>query len=97
MTGQEVRKMSDEDIKQEIGAIRRKEYDLRVQMTTEKVEDTSQFGKLRKDLARLLTERTARARKKLPARAPAAKPTAKAGAKAPAARKAPAKRAKAAG
>lgn len=85
--------MSDEDIKQEIGAIRRKEYDLRVQMTTEKVEDTSQFGKLRKDLARLLTERTARARKKLPVKAAASKPAAKA----PAAKKAPAKKAKAAG
>jgi ribosomal protein L29 len=28
---------------------------------SEKIEDTTQFGKIRKDIARLLTEQTARA------------------------------------
>lgn len=71
MTGEEVRKLSDDEIKAEIVAIRRKTYDLRVQSTTEKVENTSQFRKLRQDLARLLTERTGRFAKK---RAASAKP-----------------------
>jgi len=35
-------------------------FDLRSQSTTEKVADNSRIGKARKDLARVLTELTAR-------------------------------------
>lgn len=60
MTGKEVRALSVDEIKAELGRLRGKLFDLRSQTVTEKVEDNSQFGKIRKDIARLLTERKAR-------------------------------------
>ena len=60
MTGAEVRKLNDEEITVELRRLSRKLYDLRSQTVTEKIEDTSQFGKIRKDMARLQTERRAR-------------------------------------
>ena len=60
MTGEEVRKMRDEEISIELTRLREKIFTLRSQMVTEKVEDTSQLGKVRRDVARLLTERNAR-------------------------------------
>jgi len=60
MKADDVRKMKDGEIKQEIGALRTKLFDLRSQTVTEKVEDLSQFGKIRRDLARLMTERRTR-------------------------------------
>jgi large subunit ribosomal protein L29 len=63
MTGSEVRKMSDEEIKVELARLRDKVYGLRTQGVTEKVEDNSQFTKIRKDIARLMTERTSRTAK----------------------------------
>ncbi len=62
MTGEEVRKMSDEEIKVELARLRDKVFGLRTQGVTEKVEDNSQFTKIRKDIARLMTERTSRAK-----------------------------------
>lgn len=61
MTGEEVRKLKDEEVSLEIRRLREKLYTLRTQAVTEKVEDLSQFTKIRRDVARLLTERTARA------------------------------------
>ena len=61
MKAKEVHKLSDEEIDVEIERLRRRTFELRTQAVTEKIQDTSQFGKLRKDIARLLTERTARA------------------------------------
>jgi large subunit ribosomal protein L29 len=60
MTGEEVRKMKDDELKQEIARVRNDLFDLRSQTVTEKVEDTSKFGKLRKDIARLLGEQRRR-------------------------------------
>jgi large subunit ribosomal protein L29 len=60
MTGKEVRALGDDEIKAELGSLREKLFTLRGQTVTEKVEDNSQFGKIRKDIARLLTERKAR-------------------------------------
>jgi large subunit ribosomal protein L29 len=60
MTGKEVRALSDEEIGAEIGRLRAKIVELRGQSVTEKVEDNSQFTKVRRDIARLQTERTAR-------------------------------------
>lgn len=60
MKAKEVHKLSDEEIDIEVARLRRRLYDMRSQATTEKIEDTSQFGKVRKDLARLLTEQNAR-------------------------------------
>ena len=60
MTGSEVRAMKDGEITLEISKLRTRLYDLRSKRVSENVEDTSQFGKVRKDIARLLTEQRAR-------------------------------------
>jgi large subunit ribosomal protein L29 len=60
MKANEVHKMGDEELTVEIGKLRNDLYDLRSQAVTEKVEDTSKFGKLRKDIARLATEQRVR-------------------------------------
>ncbi|MBL8760910.1 MAG: 50S ribosomal protein L29 [Phycisphaerae bacterium] len=60
MNGKEVRALQDEEIKIELARLRAKVYALRSETVTEKIKDTSQFGKLKADIARLLTERTAR-------------------------------------
>lgn len=59
----EVHKLSGEEIDVELDRLRRKLYDLRCQAATEKIEDPSLFKKVRGDIARLLTERTARLHK----------------------------------
>ena len=60
MTGAEAKAMKDEEIKEELGRLRARLFTLRAQSVTEKVEDNSQFTKIRRDVARLLTERRAR-------------------------------------
>lgn len=62
MTGKEVKALRDEEIGVELERLRATLYERRSQSVTEKVEDISQFGKVRRDIARLLTERTARRR-----------------------------------
>jgi len=62
MTGKETRKLSDEEIQVELTRLRGRSFELRTQSVTEKIEDTSQFGKVRRDIARLLTEQTRRRR-----------------------------------
>ncbi len=42
-------------LKEELNNIRKKLFELRTQAVTEKVEDTSQFRKSKKDLARIMT------------------------------------------
>lgn len=63
MTAEEVRNLSDEEISVETRKLKEKLFELRSQRVTEKVEDSSQFGKIKKDIARMLTEQTARAAK----------------------------------
>ena len=63
MNAKEVHKLSDEEITAELGRLRRRTFELRTQAVTEKIEDTSQFGKTRKDIARLNTEASNRRRK----------------------------------
>ena len=60
MTGSEVRKLNDEEITVELGNLRGKLLALKNKSVSEKIEDTTQFGNLRRDIARLLTEQTAR-------------------------------------
>jgi len=60
MTGTEVRALKDEEITVELGRLRGELLALRSKGVTEKIEDTSRFGKIRKDIARLLTEHKAR-------------------------------------
>jgi len=60
MNANEVHKLNDEEITVELRRIHRKIFDLRTQAVTEKIEDVTQFSKLRKDVARLNTERSMR-------------------------------------
>ncbi len=56
----EVKKLSSDDLKTEATRLRRELFDLRCKTTTDKVADNSRISKSRKDLARILTEQTAR-------------------------------------
>jgi large subunit ribosomal protein L29 len=56
----EVHKLSDEEITVELSRLRRRMFELKTQAVTEKIEDTSQFGKISRDIARLLTEANVR-------------------------------------
>ena len=60
MTGKEARGMKDEVITDELARLRALVYTRRVQGVTEKVEDNQGGRKIRRDIARLLTEQTAR-------------------------------------
>lgn len=60
MKAKEVHKLSDEELKIETKRLRGRMFELRTQAVTEKIQDTSQFRKLRKDVARLLTESSSR-------------------------------------
>jgi large subunit ribosomal protein L29 len=63
MKAKEVHKLSDDEITAELNRLRQKTFELRTQAVTEKIEDTSQFGKTRKDIARLRTEASGRCQK----------------------------------
>ncbi|HLP85292.1 MAG TPA: 50S ribosomal protein L29 [Phycisphaerales bacterium] len=63
MTGAEVRAMKDEELKLTVAKLRSQLFEMRTKRVTETVNDTAQFGKVRKDIARLLTEQTARSKK----------------------------------
>jgi large subunit ribosomal protein L29 len=60
MKAKEVHKLSGEELDLEITRLRKRLFELRTQSVTEKIEDTSQFAKIRKDVARLKTERAGR-------------------------------------
>lgn len=60
MKAKEVHKLSEEEISIEVNRLRKQLFELRTQAVTEKIENTSQFAKVRKDLARLLTEKNSR-------------------------------------
>lgn len=60
MIGEEVRKLDNNEIQAELVRLRKHLFQLRVQASTEKVEDNSEFSKTRKDIARLMTERSSR-------------------------------------
>ena len=63
MNAKEIQKLSGEEITVEVKRLRQKRFDLRTQAVTEKIEDTSQFAKTRRDIARLLTEKASRLRR----------------------------------
>lgn len=60
MKAKEIHKLSDEELDIEVDRLRKRLFELRNQSVTEKIEDTSQFRKIRKDVARLLTEKNSR-------------------------------------
>jgi len=55
MKAKAVREMSDEQIRQEFGALERKVFDLRTQAETEELHVPSELGKARRDIARMRT------------------------------------------
>lgn len=61
MKAKEVHKLKDEELLLEVDRLRKKLFELRTQAVTEKIQDTSQFKRHRRDIARLLTERSTRA------------------------------------
>ena len=60
MKATEAHKMSDEELVVEAERLRRHLFDLKSQSVTEKLEDPTQLRKVRRDVARLLTERRVR-------------------------------------
>lgn len=74
MKAKEVHNMSDAEILEEIGNLRRRLFELRQQSVTEKLENPRQFGNLRRDIARLLTEQRARELAAVAADQPEAQP-----------------------
>lgn len=60
----ELHKMSDPEIAEESERLRSKLFELRQQAVTEKLENNREPGNIRRDIARLLTERRTRDLKK---------------------------------
>lgn len=52
---EQIRAMKTDELYQELAAKRRHLFDLRSQAVTEKLEDPTQLGKTRKQIARVLT------------------------------------------
>jgi len=51
----EIREMNTEELNDQVETLKRKIFDLRCQKVTEKVEDTTLTGQLKKDIARIKT------------------------------------------
>lgn len=51
----EIRELSTEELYHELVRLRRHLFDLNTQAVTEKLEDPSQLGKTKRDIARILT------------------------------------------
>jgi large subunit ribosomal protein L29 len=62
MRAKEVHKLSDEELTLEVDRLRRRVFELKTQAVTEKIQDTSQFRKHQRDIARLLTEQSMRSK-----------------------------------
>jgi large subunit ribosomal protein L29 len=60
MKAKAVHKLSDEELTIEVDTLRKRMFELKNQSVTEKIQDTSQYGKIRKDIARLLSEQKVR-------------------------------------
>lgn len=64
MKAEETHKMTDPEIAEELERLRRRLFEIRSQMVTEKLEDPMQIRKARRDIARLLTEQRMRLKDK---------------------------------
>ena len=60
MKAQEVRELSDEELRAELERLQRHLFDVRAQAVTEKLEDPSMLSKTKRDVARILTVRRQR-------------------------------------
>lgn len=55
MKATELRQKSDADLNKELLDLRKAQFSLRMQLATQQLSNTSQLGKLRKDIARIKT------------------------------------------
>jgi large subunit ribosomal protein L29 len=60
MNAKEVHKLSDQELVEEESRLRRKLFDLRSQSVTQKLENPHAISAMRRDVARLITERKVR-------------------------------------
>ena len=51
----ELRQKNDADLERELIGLRRAQFSLRMQLATQQLNNTSQLGKVRKDVARIKT------------------------------------------
>ena len=51
----EIRGMNNEELGDQLESLKRKEFDLRCQKVTEKVEDTTLFKQVKRDIAKIKT------------------------------------------
>jgi large subunit ribosomal protein L29 len=61
MNASELRNKSDADLSKELLDLRKAQFSLRMQLATQQLSNTSQLGKLRKDIARVKTVQQERA------------------------------------
>ncbi len=55
MNAKELREKSPEDLNKELLALRREQFNLRMQQATGQLSQTHQFGNIRRDIARIKT------------------------------------------
>ena len=60
MKANEVHKMSEEELRQEVDRLRRRLFELKSQAVTEKLENPRELGEIRRDVARIKTEQRSR-------------------------------------
>jgi large subunit ribosomal protein L29 len=60
MKAKDVHKLSDQELVEEEQRLRRQLFDLRSQSVTQKLEDPHQLSNMRRDVARMITERKER-------------------------------------
>jgi len=60
MKATEAHKMTDPELAEELGRLRKRLFELRSQAVTEKLENPRQLQHLRRDIARILTEQRSR-------------------------------------
>lgn len=61
MKATELRQKNDADLGKELLDVRKAQFSLRMQLSTQQLSNTSQLGKLRKDVARIKTIQRERA------------------------------------
>lgn len=65
MNASEVHKMTSQELTSELKKLRKQQFDLRTSAVTEKVENPQLIKQVRRDVARILTEQSARQRKEI--------------------------------
>ncbi len=63
MDNKQIREMSGEELAAKLAELRREKLNLKIQSRTGQLEKTAQVRQVRRDIARVMTEQTARAAK----------------------------------